>query len=108
METLDVMHIICLVFIALGFAAGLIPIIGTLAIIGILPLILVSIIFSIVQKNGTLLFSLLISIFAIITLVPLLGSFSAIVGFILCTAAVFAIIAKRRIYSSSYRIRRRH
>jgi hypothetical protein len=106
METLDVMHIICLVFIALGFAAGLIPIIGTLAIMGILPLILVSIIFSIVQKNGTLLFSLLISIFAIITLIPFLGSFSAILGFILSIAAVFAIIARKRVYSSSYRARR--
>jgi len=88
MKTLNIIHLIALILIALGFIAGIIPIIGSYAMWGVIPLAILSLVISIVQKSKILVFSIINLILAIITMIPIIGTITAIVGVVLAIIAI--------------------
>lgn len=92
MKTINTIHLICLVLLAIGFVSGIIPGVGTFAMFGVLPLAIISLILSIVEKNGLLTFSILNLILAIITLIPLIGTITAIIGLVISIIAIVKLV----------------
>jgi len=92
MKSLDVIHLIVLILIALGFIGGIVPMIGTMAMFGVIPLAIISLVFAIIQKNGLLVFSIVNLVLAIVTLIPVIGTITAIAGVVISIIAIVKLI----------------
>jgi len=78
MKTLNIIHLIALIL----------TIIGSFAMWGVIPLAILSLVISIVQKSNILVFSIINLILAIITTIPIIGTITAIAGVVLAIIAI--------------------
>jgi len=92
MKTINLLNLICLILIIIGFGIGIIPLIGSLAPFGLIPLIILSIIFSAVGENKLWIFGIINLILAGITFIPLAGTIAAIAGLILSIIALVKLV----------------
>jgi hypothetical protein len=84
METLNLLQFIFEIAVAFGFLFGLIPFVYYITgLMWVIPLTVVNLVFSIIQKNGTKSFTITNVVMAFLALIPLIGIIPKIVGLIM-------------------------
>lgn len=83
MKTLNLIQFIFEILVGVGYIIGLFPFGYLISMFWVIPLTIANLVFAIVTKNKTLSFSITNVIMAWISLIPLIGFLSRIVGLIM-------------------------
>jgi len=87
-KTIDTIHLVFEILVAVGFAIGIIPFGYLFSMWWVIPMALVSMMISVIWNKKTLTFDIVTFVMAMISLVPVLGYIGRIVGLI--TAVITA------------------
>ena len=83
MGALNLIQILVNILIGLGYIVGLIPMGYLIAMWWVIPLTVVSLVISIIARNGTWIINILNVVMSVLSLIPLFGFLPRILGFIL-------------------------
>lgn len=90
MNKLNLTQLILLIIIGLGFIGGIIPLLGTVVMVYVIPVAIASLVISIIAKK---LIGLTIPnlVLALIGLIPLVGTVASIAGIVITVIAIVKI-----------------
>jgi hypothetical protein len=91
MKTINIIQIISEVLVAIGFLVGLIPFGYLIALYWVAPLTILNLILAIVSKNKTLPFTITNVFMAWLSLIPILGYLTRIIGVIMSILSIVKI-----------------
>jgi len=83
LNILNLLQLIFEIIVACGFVLGLIPFVYLAMFFLILPLVVVNLVFSIIQKNGTMPFTIVNIVMVFLSLIPILGYLFRITGLVM-------------------------
>lgn len=92
------LHMVLEFVIAVGFFLGLIPFLYAWVAGWIIPLTIISFIFSIVLSNGTIFLTITNFIMAILSVIPIIGYIPRIIGIIISIINMVVINNRRKMY----------
>jgi hypothetical protein len=91
---LNLVHLVIEICVAAGFLLGLIPFVYLLTYHWVVPLVLISLLFSVFLNNGTLRFTVINAILAFAAFIPLIGFIPRLVGAVVSLISIMAIRRK--------------
>ncbi len=83
MKTLNLLQLIFEIIVAVGYAVGLIPFMYLFTVWFVVPLTVADLVFSILTKNKTMPFTITNVVMAFLSLIPLVGYVTRIVGIVM-------------------------
>jgi predicted branched-subunit amino acid permease len=88
MKPINTIQISSTILIAIGFLVGLIPFGYLISLHWVIPLAILNIILSIIEKDKTISFNIIILILAVLSLTPIIGFLTRLIGLILSIISI--------------------
>ncbi len=91
MKTINLIQMISEILVILGFLIGLIPFGYIISMYWVIPLTIINLIFAIISKNKTLIFTIVNVVMAVFSLIPLIGYLTRIIGIVISVISISKI-----------------
>ena len=91
MKTLNLLQFIFEILVGVGYLFGLIPLVYLISFWWVMPLTIANLVFSIISKNRTLHLTITNVLMAWLSLIPVLGYMTRVVGFVMSVTSAIVI-----------------